>query len=159
MGRGSTKPNKNIYQQAREECNMTRADVENSSNGLITESKLVKIENETQSIHQDDVAMLAKIYNKPELCNYFCTNRCEIGQQYVPQVEVIQDLPQITMKLLSNLNTLNKEKERIIDIAADGEVSEEELNDFKQFNQHLKEMSIAIEALKLWSEKELNSLI
>lgn len=159
MGRGSTKPNKNIYQQAREECNMTRADVENSSNGLITESKLVKIENETQSIHQDDVAMLAKIYNKPELCNYFCTNRCEIGQQYVPQVEVIQDLPQITMKLLSNLNTLNKEKERIIDIVADGEVSEEELNDFKQFNQHLKEMSIAIEALKLWSEKELKSLI
>ncbi len=159
MGRGSTKPNKNIYQQAREECNMTRADVENSSNGLITESKLVKIENETQSIHQDDVAMLAKIYNKPELCNYFCTNRCEIGQQYVPQVEVIQDLPQITMKLLSNLNTLNKEKERIIDIVADGEVSEEELNDFKQFNQHLKEMSIAIEVLKLWSEKELKSLI
>ncbi|MCR4610573.1 MAG: XRE family transcriptional regulator [Lachnospiraceae bacterium] len=158
MGRGSTKSNKNIYQLAREEVNMTRADVEDASDGMITESKLVKIENETQAIHQDDVAILAKIYNKPELCNDFCTNRCQIGQQYVPQVATVHELPQITMQLLSNLNTLNNERDRIIDIAADGKVTKEEEADFATFNQHLKEMSIAIESLKLWSEKELKHL-
>jgi len=158
MGRASTRENKNIYQIAREEAKLTLEGVENATNGVITKSKLSKIEGDSQGIHQDDVAILARLYNKPELCNDFCTNQCQIGQQYVPQVESIHDLPQITLQLLSNINSLNKEKERIIDIAADGEISKEEIDDFEKFYNDVNEMSIAIETLKLWSKKTLNNI-
>lgn len=60
------------------------------------------------------------------------------------------------MELLSNLNSLNKDKDRVIDITADGKITENELADFKLFREHLSEMSQAIEALKLWADKEMS---
>ena len=59
------------------------------------------------------------------------------------------------MELLSNLNALNRDKERIIDITADGQISADEREDFELFREHLSEMSLAIETLKLWVDKEL----
>ena len=98
---------------------------------------------------------MADIYNKPELCNYYCTNECQIGRKYVPEVTTVHNLPQITMTLLSSLNTLNRERDRIIDITADGKIEEDEREDFEKFQQHLSEMSLAIEALKLWANKKI----
>jgi hypothetical protein len=74
----------------------------------------------------------------------------------VPEVETIHDLPQITMELLSNLNALNRDKDRIIDIAADGQITVDEREDFEAFRAHLSEMSLAIETLKLWVDRELS---
>jgi hypothetical protein len=59
------------------------------------------------------------------------------------------------MTLLSNLNALSRDKERIIDITADGKVTDDEREDFKLIRQHLDEMALAIETLKLWVAKEL----
>lgn len=156
MGKKSIKENKNVYQQARDALNMTRAAVADSTDGILSESRIEKIENGTLNAHPEDVMLMAKVYNKPELCNYFCTNECQIGQHYVPPVETIHDLPQITMELLSTLNSLNRDKDRIIDITADGTISDDEHDDFNQFKQHLVEMSLAIETLKLWADKKLN---
>lgn len=155
MGRKSTKENKNKYQLAREDANLSRAAVENVSDGLITESKIEKIESGVQYPQPDDIVIMAKIYNKPDLCNYYCTNECEIGMKYVPQVKTIHDLPQITLSLLSSLNTLEKDKDNIIDVARDGKITDEERGVFEEFKNHLSEMSLAIETLKLWAEKEI----
>ena len=174
MGKKSIKENKNIYQQARDEIEMTRAAVEDATGGILTSSRVEKIENGSLNAHPEDVILMAEVYNKPELCNYFCTNECQIGKKYVPEVETyfctnecqigkkyvpevetIHDLPQITMELLSNLNALNHDKERIIDITADGQISADEREDFELFREHLSEMSLAIETLKLWVDKEL----
>lgn len=153
MGRKSVKKNKNIYQQSRDDAGLTRSAVEDITNGILSTNRIEKIENGSLNPHPDDVVQMAQIYNKPELCNYFCTRECEIGKQYVPVVESIHDLPQITMELLSNLNSLNRDKERIIDITADGRISDNEQEDFELFKKHLSEMSSAIEALKLWANK------
>ena len=59
------------------------------------------------------------------------------------------------MTLLSSLNTLNRERDRIIDITADGKIEEDEREDFEKFQQHLSEMSLAIEAFKLWVNKRI----
>lgn len=155
MGKKSIKENKNIYQQARDEIEMTRAAVEDATGGILTSSRVEKIENGSLNVHPEDVILMAEVYNKPELCNYFCTNECQIGKKYVPEVETIHDLPQITMELLSNLNALNRDKERIIDITADGQISSDEREDFELFREHLSEMSLAIETLKLWVDKRL----
>lgn len=155
MGRKSTKENKNIYQQIRDELNMTRADVSDKTDGVLSESRLEKIENGNLSARPEDVIMMADIYNKPELCNYYCTKECQIGERYVPAVETVHDLPQITMELLSNLNALTRYRDRVIDITADGMISDDEISDFNLFRQHLSDMSLAIETLKLWADKHV----
>lgn len=156
MGKKSTKENKNIYQQAREDVGMTRADVEDATGGVLSASIVEKIESGKKAADPEDVIRMAEIYRKPELCNYFCTRECPIGRKYVPEVETIHDLPQITMELLSNLNALNRDKDRIIDIAADGQITVDEREDFEAFRAHLSEMSLAIETLKLWVDRELS---
>ena len=133
---------------------MTRAAAEDATDGLLTESRIEKIESGTLNAHPDDVMLMADAYNKPELCNYFCTQECPIGKKYVPEVKTVHALPQITMELLSKLNGLSKDKDRIIDIAADGKISDDERNDFEKFKQHLDDMALAIQALKLWAEKK-----
>lgn len=155
MGKKSVKDNKNIYQQAREELKLTRAAVADKSDGLLSESRIEKIESGALNAHPEDVILMADVYNKPELCNYFCTNECQIGKKYVPMVESVHELPHIAMGLLSNLNSLNRDKERLIDIAADGVITSDEREDFDLFLKHLTEMSMTIEALKLWVEKTI----
>lgn len=158
MGRKSIKENKNRYQQAREEANLTRAAVEDLTDSKLTERKIEKIENGTQNAQPPEVVEMAKLYDKPDLCNFYCTNECEIGKKYVPQVETIHDLPQITLSLLSSLNTLENDKNKIIDIVSDGKVTDDEKIAFQEFKDHLSQMSLAIETLKLWAEKELKLL-
>lgn len=155
MGKRSTRENKNIYQKAREEKGFSRARVHEITEEKLTARRLEKIESGALNAHPDDVILMAEVYNKPELCNYFCTKECQIGKRYVPKVETVHSLPQITMELLSNLNSLNREKDRIIDITADGMIDEDERKDFEIFRHHLAEMSLTIETLKLWADKEI----
>ena len=157
MGKKSIKENKNIYQTAREALNLSRLAVSDATSGILSESRVEKIENGSLNAHPEDVVLMAEVYNKPELCNYFCTKEFQIGKKYVPVVDTIHDLPQIAMELLSNLNALNRDKDRLIDITADGRITEDEKADFAIFKQHLAEMSLAIETLKLWADKELSS--
>ncbi len=156
MGKKSVKENKNIYQTSREDLNMTRAAASDATAGLLSENRIEKIENGSLNAHPEDIILMADIYNKPELCNYFCTKECQIGKRYVPEVQTIHDLPQIAMELLSNLNALNRDKERLIDMTADGVISPDEKEDFEIFRQYLSDMSLAIETLKLWADKELS---
>ncbi len=154
MGKKSPKLNKNIYLRTREDKGMSRLEVENETNGLITSARLEKIENDTiKTVDPGDVLRLSKIYETPELLNYYCTQACPIGREYVPVVESIHDLPQHTLQILSSLNSLNRDKERMIDISSDGVISEEEKNDFELIKVHLDEMNLAIEAFRLWVEK------
>ncbi len=155
MGKRSVKENKNIYQIARETCGMSRQAVEDATSSILTERKLEKIEGGTQPARAEEVLEMAKMYHAPELCNYYCTQECPIGKEHVPKVETIHDLPQIAMGLLSNLNSLNRDKDRIIDITADGKISDNEKDDFEAFRKHLDEMALAIESLKLWTEKTM----
>jgi hypothetical protein len=143
----------NIYAQTRHYAHLSRAAVEEASDGALSASRLEKIENGTQAARPEDVILMADIYDQPKLCNYYCTNECGIGRKYVPQVQTVHDLTQITMQLLSNLNSINRDKDRIIDITADGQITPDEQADFELFQQHLSEMSLAIETLKLWADK------
>ena len=153
MGKKSVKENKSVYQLAREEAGLSRMAAEDVTDEKLAASRIEKIENGMQKARPDEVVNMARAYNKPELCNYFCTNECDIGKIYVPAVETIHDLPQITMEILSNLNALNRFKERIIDITADGRVSDDERADFELFRMQLADMSLSIETLKIWAEK------
>lgn len=153
MARTSTKANKNIYQTTREDLRLTR---EAASELLQTMSpeRIEKIENERSLPHPDEVLSMADGYKKPDLCNYYCANQCPIGQQYVPEV-TIKDLSQIILEMLASLNSMNRRRERLIEITVDGQISGDELEDFVHIQEELERISIAVETLQLWSERML----
>ena len=97
---------------------------------------------------------MADKYKQPGLCNYYCANQCPIGQEYVPEVK-IKDLSQIILEMLASLNSMNRRKERLIEITADGVIRDDELEDFIYIREELERISIAVETLQLWSERML----
>ena len=153
MGRASVKENKNRYQLAREELGLSR---EKASDllGTIPSERIEKIENEKSLPHPDEVLVMSQKYKKPSLCNYFCSNDCPIGREYVPEVQ-IKELSAIVIEMLASLNSVNKTRDRLIEIAADGEVSDDEIDDFIQIQNELERISITVETLQLWAEKML----
>ena len=153
MGRASTKENKNRYQLIREELGLSR---EKASELLeiISPERLEKIENERSDPHPDEVLLMSQKYKKPSLCNYYCANECLIGQQYVPEVQV-KELSSIVLEMLASLNSVHKQKDRLIEIAADGKISGDEIDDFIYIQEELERISITVETLQLWSEKML----
>ena len=153
MARVSTKENKNIYHKTRENLQLTR---EAASELLesITPERIEKIENERSLPHPDEVLVMAEKYKQPSLCNFYCANQCPIGQQYVPEVK-IKDLSQIVLEMLASLNSMSKQKERLIEITVDGKITGDELEDFIYIQEELERISIAVETLQLWSERML----
>ena len=153
MARVSTKENKNIYHKTRESLQLTR---EAASELLesITPERIEKIENERSLPHPDEVLVMAEKYKQPSLCNFYCANQCPIGQQYVPEVK-IKDLSQIVLEMLASLNSMSKQKERLIEITVDGKITGDELEDFIYIQEELERISIAVETLQLWSERML----
>ena len=59
--------------------------------------------------------------------------------------------------MLATLNKLTHEKERLIEITVDGELSEDELPDFFKIKDQLEKMSLAIDSLNLWLDQEIAS--
>ena len=153
MARVSTKENKNIYHQAREGLGLTR---EKASELLecISADRIEKIENERSLPNPDEVLIMAEKYKQPNLCNYYCARQCPIGEQYVPEVK-IKDLSQIVLEMLASLNSMNKRKERLIEITADGVIDNDELDDFIFIQEELERISITVETLQLWTERML----
>ena len=153
MARTSTKENKNLYHKTRESLNLTR---EAASELLesISPERIEKIENERSLPHPDEVLLMADKYKQPSLCNPYCANQCPIGQQYVPEIK-IKDLSQIVLEMLASLNSMNKQRERLIEITVDGRITGDELEDFIHIQEELERISIAVETLQLWSERML----
>ena len=153
MGRISTKENKNQFQLCREEMGLSR---EKASEllGWISPERIEKIENEKYLPHPDEVLAMSEAYKVPRLCNYYCANLCPIGQEYVPEVKV-KDLSQIVLEMLSSLNSVRKKQERLIEITADGEIANDEVEDFVNIQKELERISFAVETLQLWSERML----
>ena len=153
MGRRSTKEDKNIFFRSRENLGLTR---EEASELLewISSDRIEKIENERDTPRPDEVLAMAEKYNIPELCNYYCARCCDIGKQYVPEIK-IKDLSQIVLEMLASLNSIHKRKDRLIEITADGNIDEDEIEDFVHIQEELERISITVETLQFWSEQML----
>ena len=163
MGRKSTKTNKNIYQVLREELGWSREEAEKRLE-YISADRIVKIESGKSQAQPDEVRKMSEVYGQPALCvygqpalcNYFCTNECDIGKKYVPEVKIESDLSQIVLELLNSFNSLQKSKERLIEISVDGRIEDSEISDFITIQKKLDNISVTVNALKLWAEKKIS---
>ena len=135
MGKQSTRENKTIYQICREEAGLTRLEASEKMTA-VSDSKIEKFEYEMQEPTPYDIIQMADAYGRPDLCNYYCSHKCEIGHRYVPEVEV-SDLSNIILET----------------IASDGKISVDEIKDFAFISNKLDEISLAIDSLNLWVDK------
>lgn len=155
MGRKSIKANKNIYQVLREDLGWSREEAEYRL-GYISADRIAKIENGKTQIQPDEVRRMSEVYGQPALCNHFCTKECDIGKKYVPQVKLNSSLSQIVLEILSSFNSLQKGKERLIEISVDGMIADNEIPDFIAIQKELDNISMTVNALKLWAEKKIS---
>ena len=153
MPKISSKANKNRYQQIREKLELSREAASELLEWMSPE-RIERIENEKSEPTAEEVVQMADKYKTPSLCNYFCANQCKIGQRYVPEIK-IKDLSQIVLEMLASLNSMNKRRERLIEITADGEIDTDEIEDFIYIQDELERISVTVETLQLWSEKML----
>ena len=150
MGRQSIKENKLIYQIYREKAGLTREKASDLMDA-ISPSRIEKIEN-GQEPTPYDIIQMAACYRKPDLCNYFCSHRCEIGKRFVPEVSAAT-LPNIILETIASLNDISPFTNMLIQIARDGMVTDDEIPDFAKISVKLDKISAAINALNLWIEK------
>ena len=143
MGKQSTRENKTIYQLCREEKELTREKASELMAG-VSSSRIEKIEYETQEPTPYDVVQMADCYKRPDLCNYYCSHKCAIGQRYVPEVEV-GELSNIILETIACLNEINPLTNRLI--------TDDEIKDFAFISQKLDEISLAVDSLNLWVDK------
>jgi len=97
---------------------------------------------------------MARAYKEPALCNHYCARQCPIGQQYVPEIKM-RELSQIVLEMLASLNSLQRRRDTLIDISADGTIAHGELQEFVNIQKELERITATAEALRLWSEQML----
>ena len=74
----------------------------------------------------------------------------------MPEIK-IKDLSQIVLETIASLNSMQRQKERLIEITVDGHISGDELADFVHIQEELEKISIAVETLQLWCERMLDN--
>ena len=152
MSRTSSKNNKSMFQMCREELGWSR---EKASVELgISPERIERIENGKLSIYPDEVILMAQHYKNPNLCNYYCSKQCPIGMKYVPEIKM-KNLSQIILEMLASLNSMSKNQERLIEITYDGDISNDEIEDFIRIQMELERISTTVETLRLWCEQML----
>lgn len=153
MGRKSTKENKSIYQITRENLGLTREKAGELIPGF-SQERIEKIENDRVMIRPEDVKLMAEYYRTPGLCNYYCSNECPIGRDSVPRIEN-KELVQIVVETLNGLNRLSQEKDRLLEIAEDGNVSPDEYEDFRNIRDLLSRLQVSASTLQLWIDQKI----
>lgn len=141
------------FQKSRMDASYTQESASNDLNEISLD-RIKRIESGSHKIRPSEVCAMADLYHDPTLYNFYCTNVCEIGKKYIPKIET-GELQKIVLKMLSSLNSIENTKNRLVDIAVDGEISDEEIDDFVRIQKQLNEISITVEALKLWVDKEI----
>lgn len=158
MGRVATKASGNVWYQARmkaasynerlasregaaEALNMSVSAVSDAELGL---SKCMPV---------DKAVMMADLYNAPHLLNYYCVNECPIGKGKPLAVE-LDSIELITVRLIKALEieTVDSIKNRLLKIAEDGAVSEDEVVDLDSVAKCLCDLEKGISSLQILLE-------
>lgn len=108
----------------------------------------------TKNIPADRVIVMADLYRKPELIPYYCKNMCPIGG-YLPMVAEVRSLEGIALRLLKgfDFDELGAMKKSLVEITADGVISDDEKPALQKIITQLNKMTEAISELKLIGEK------
>ncbi|MBQ8503320.1 MAG: XRE family transcriptional regulator [Clostridia bacterium] len=113
--------------------------------------RLLKIENGQKCPDPEDIISMSKVYDAPELRNYYCSKECPIGCSSEPLI--YDDLDKISVRLMSALHFLENAEDKIYSILEDGKVSENERAEFENILDTLGKISYSAGSLQLWAKK------
>lgn len=119
----------------------------------IDRGRLYRIESGIANPYPEEVHMMADLYNAPELRNHYCRETCPLGRD-MPVLE-LEDLDRITVRAMASLRKVAQTKESLLDITADGVITEDEKPELKRILATLDEISAIAQILKVWTEKYL----
>ena len=105
----------------------------------------------------DKAVLMADRYNAPHLLNWYCLHECPIGCRQSISDKVL-GIERVTVKLLKSLRVdeLTEIKDSLVDIAADGVISEDEKPELKEILAYLDELTKTISELRSIGIKVLN---
>ena len=145
----------NIYRKARKKAARKKPLLNNCESAqdlvYIERTKLLSIESGDKIPSPDDVVSMSKVYDAPELCNYYCTNQCPIGKD--KPTLIYDDLNEIAVRLMTALHFLQQSTDTIYRVLEDGKINEHEQKDFMKIIETLKKLSYSADSLELWAKK------
>lgn len=158
MARKATKAADSMYYIARRDaskCNDKLSSREGAAEVIgIDRTRLARIELGSLDPYPEEVLLMSDTYNTPELCNLYCHEQCPLGQHTTIPIEVAE-LDRLTLQVLSSFNKISGIKETLLDIAADGVITEDERPKLEEVLDALDLISSNAQSLKLWAEKNL----
>lgn len=163
MGRDAMRASGNRCFQCRKEAakyNDALSSRERAADLLgVSVSSLAEYENGiTKVIPVDKVVLMAELYNAPELKAWYCTSECPIGRGFPMPTGDISSVERTTMKLLKQLrqSDVQSVKESLVDITADGVISDDEKAELADILSYLDELIKAAGELRLIGSKVMN---
>ena len=111
----------------------------------------------TKVIPVDKVVLMAELYGSPELKAWYCAEECPIGRGFPMPSAELSSVERTAMQLLKQLRESDVQdvKDTLIDITADGVISEDERADLARILEYLDELIKAAGELRLIGEKVL----
>lgn len=162
MGRDATKAAGNPWYQARKkaaEYDDRLCSRESAAEQLgMSVSSLADAElGNTKFMPVDKAVLMADRYNAPWLLNHYCLNECPIGCRHSLSDEVV-GIDRVTVKLLKSLKTekLGDVKDTLLDIAADGKITEDEKPALQEVLTYLDDLAKTVSELKTIGEMALH---
>lgn len=117
-------------------------------------TRFARIELGSLNPYPEEVLLMSDVYNAPELCNLYCHEQCPLGKHTTIPIEVAE-LDRLTLQVLSAFQRVGFVKETLIEIAADGVITEDEKPRLEEVLNTLDLISSNAQSLKLWAEKNL----
>ena len=158
MGKKATKTLDNMYYKARmdamESCDDFSSREKTAEILGIDRTRLARIELETILPYPEEVVLMAKAYNAPELLNSFCARECPIGKGSVREV-TIDDFDRLALKVLGSLKDIDTLRRSLIAISEDGVIEASEEKQFYSILDSLDKIAANATALKIWAQKNI----
>lgn len=112
----------------------------------------------TKVIPVDKVVLMAELYGAPELKAWYCAEECPIGRGYPMPSAELSSVERTTMQLLKQLREADVRdvKDTLIDITADGVISDDERPELEKILEYLDGLIKAAGELRLIGKKVLN---
>lgn len=151
-----------IYSRIREEASKENKNLSSRGKAAkaleISQMSLNNYETGVTVPYPKVVAKMAEVYDAPELKYYYCRNICEMKPSFVPDVNTDSeeiDVERLTLRLLKSLKDIPSMKERLVDIAEDGIISDDEKEPFQKILEELNVIVKHASELQMWAEKIL----
>lgn len=161
MGTGCMKDNENVYFRARKEAAIYNEKLYSREGAAellgVSVSTLADYElGITKVVPVDKVVLMAELYNCPELKTGYCKYECPIGKM-MPLATKANSIEGVALRLIRELDSekIQDIKRNVIDIAADGVISEDEKPRLEDMLRKLDELAMVISEIKLAGEKAL----